>query len=283
MRPNQTRTMRFWKTPHIAATTDYLNRSLSYHKAERTRKRRAEAIAETQAQQQPATAALPVTERQPQQHKRNATMGQINDTKAVYVKVSNGKFCVKCDQADANYFIDDKDGKRSYYNATNGFTGTIHNITIDAGKFGKQYTFHIIDEKGAEYKIVMRYGASMAEGLLNSLASVAHTLKEIPWLKFSASAKTKGDRTYTSIYLSNGGSESFRWKHDLKDIPPVVIEQRRSGEFRNDEARLEFFDNLLENDIRPALKPLTVSGAKLGVEGEKPHTALPDDDEDIPF
>jgi hypothetical protein len=245
MRPSQTRTVRFWKTPHIAATTDYLNRSFSYHKAERTRKRHAEANAtETNAHQQPApkTAALPVTERQPQiiPQKRNATMGQINDTKAIYVKVSNGKFCVKCDQADANYYIDDKDGKRSYYNATNGFTGTIHNITIDNGKFGKQYTFHIIDEKGGEYKMVMRYGANMAEGLLNSLAKVAETLKEIPWLKFSASAKTKGDRTYTSIYLSNGGSESFRWKYELKDIPQVVMEQRRSGEFRNDEARLEF-------------------------------------------
>jgi hypothetical protein len=201
----------------------------------------------------------------------------------VYVKVSNGKFCVKCEQADANYSIDDKDGKRSYYHATNGFTGTIYNITIDNGKFGKQYTFHIIDEKGEEYKLVMRYGSKIAEGLLNSLATVAETLKEIPWLKFSASIKTKGDITYQSIYIAKGVGESYRWKHDLKNIPQVVIEQRRSGEFRNDEARLEFFDNLLENEIRPALKPITASGAKLGLEGEKPHTALVDDDEDIPF
>ncbi len=210
-------------------------------------------------------------------------MGQINDTKAIYVKVSNGRFCVKSDEASANYSIEDKDGKRSFYHATNGFTGTIYNITIDNGKFGKQYTFHIIDEKGDEYKLVMRYGSSVAEGLLNSLANVAQTLKEIPWLKFSASVKSKGDRTYQSIYIAKSAGESFRWKYDLKDIPQVVIEQRRSGEFRNDEARLEFFDNLLENEIRPALKPLSVSGAKLGLEGEKPHTSVVGDDEDIPF
>jgi hypothetical protein len=209
------------------------------------------------------------------------TMAQFQNIHATYVKVANGLFLTKCPQEKSNYeAVHQLTGQKYYYFGTNGFTGTIHDITIEDSEYGRQYTFHIIDENGEPFKMVLKYGSGLAQGFLNTLAAVAAENKSIGWLKMTASVKRKDDKSYTSIWIQKSSRESYRWKYSLEEIPPVVkTKNKRTGkEEVDDEERLEFFDKVLDEEIRPALKSLPSAEATLGLGEPAPLGETDEDD-----
>lgn len=213
-------------------------------------------------------------------------MAQFQNIHATYVKVANGLFLTKCAHDKSNYeAVNPTTGQKHFYYGTNGFQGTIHDITIEDSEYGRQYLFHIIDENGEPFKMVMKYGSGVAQGFLNTLAAIAEETKTIGFLRMTASVKRKDDKSYTSIWIAKNSRESYKWKHGLEELPPVnKTKNKRTGkEEIDDEKRLEFFDNLLEEHIRPALKSIGKAEAALGLNEDAPEMSHVDDGEDIPF
>ena len=212
-------------------------------------------------------------------------MAQFQNIHATYVKVMNGLFLTKTTPEKSNYEYTNKHtGQKQYFYGTNGFQGTIHDITIEDSDFGKNYIFHIIDENGEPFKMVMMYGSGVAQGFLNALAAVAEEHGKIGFLKMTASVKVKDDKSYTSIWIAKNGRESYKWKYPIEELPIVKKTVKRSGKVEvDDEDRLAKFDEILEKEILPALKPIGKAEAALGLNEDAPEMSHVDDGEDIPF
>ena len=221
-------------------------------------------------------------------------MGQFNKPNATYLTVSEGKFISACEKGKHNIERTADDGTTKYGFATNAFESMLTNITIEPGQYGKQFIFHWADDDGTTYKMPMKYGSNLANSFLNSLAGVVAKHGKMVSLRLTASAKVHNGKTYTNIFINDRTNENIKWKYDWKtDIPAITrTVNKRGDEIVDDEARLEFFDKVLENEILPALRKVSPAEAKLGLADGQAHTPAPvntpvnapaNDDDDIPF
>ena len=183
-------------------------------------------------------------------------MGLQQNTSATFVSVSEGQFIIPVEKGKHNNEKKDKDtGVVKYGLAANGFSGVLTNITIEDSRFGKQYHFHWQDEDtGEEYKMPMKIGSNLAYSFLNALAGAA-AKGRIGLLKLYAKARPFNQKIYTNIFVSDTDGR-INWKYDWKkDIPAIEQTTNHRGETINDDkARYEFFAQVLQNEIVPALR-----------------------------
>lgn len=148
-----------------------------------------------------------------------------------------------------------------YWEKLTGFLTKIEVRTTEfQNKKRKQYQLTINDGGPDDYMLQFPYKSRIASTFLNPLRNIDFTkqITFIPW------KNTKKDPPVTSLYLNQDG-ESVKWaftKDEPGEMPPME-EITVDGEKKWDSTKqLNFFDWLLETEIRPVMEKANKSRVK---------------------
>jgi hypothetical protein len=225
-------------------------------------------------------------------------MGFGETTQKTYVTILDGKLAVRSDQANPKAVKrTTKAGKDVYELLYPSFTGRLKDVYFkDREHENKKWEelhlliFDDIDHVLIQIPFPSRYSNSFLRAIKNADLQKPMTLN--PWYK------VVGDKTKAAIYINQDG-DPVEWYYgatpETANGLPALVPYSVPGDSEikySDVERNKFIKNMVENELRPALKTLWNNRPPVTAAANAAHIEPPDDIEpgsitepvdDLPF
>jgi hypothetical protein len=193
-------------------------------------------------------------------------MATVDFNSAVYYTISDGKICRQFREAqEGTKERVNKTGRIVHEKFYRGLSGRIVDIATKDGDYGKSWLVTLQDDTGTREILQFQYSSGYANGFLRALPNVDLSKP----VTISPKMTIEGDKKKTTIFINQGG-QAIKWYY-TKDTPhdiPQLQQQKVKGKMVwDDSEQMEFLENMVNTEILPKLKGVTVS----------------DDEEDAPF
>jgi hypothetical protein len=152
--------------------------------------------------------------------------------------------------------------------------GHITDIQTRTSEYGKTWNV-TIDDGDESYILQMDYSGGYSSAFLKALPNVDFSQP----VKLSPKMTIEGDKKKTTLFVNQGGTAC---KHAFtKDNPnglPQMVQVKVKGVMTwDDSAMMEFFEQMVTNDILPKIKGPKAVPVPVDAHGETDH------DDDLPF
>lgn len=189
----------------------------------------------------------------------NALMTDTKGGSNTYLSIINGKLAQKVKEGTPGAKArENKNGETVHELLFTGIKGKISNISLTEEKFG--YELHItIINGGQKYVIQIPASGGYAFGFLSRVPNIDY-LKEAELRPF---AIKEGDKTknFFVVYQDGKKVEPFFTKDAPNGLPALELKKVRGKDAWDDTARIEFFTELLYNEVVPKLAEMYGQGA----------------------
>lgn len=154
-------------------------------------------------------------------------------------------------------------------------TAHIKNIQSKDAPFGKVWEVTMVDEEGEEYIISWPYSSRYTNNFFRALPNVDLSLP-IKFAAWSMKDKKDASKTVIGLSLSQGGNKvPFMWDKDNPgELPEMVKKKVKGKEMWDDSDQLQFFEDMLKNEIIPQLNG-NIKAVAAEVEEEESADDLP--------
>ena len=205
-----------------------------------------------------------------------------NSTNATFYSISNGKICRQFTSPDdETKERTNMNGKVVHEKFYDFIDGQIVDITTKESDYGKSWIVTLIDE-GGSYQLQMPYSSGYASAFLKTLPNVdlSKPVKLIPKLEIV------NDKKKTTLFVTQGGSpvKWFYTKEHPNDMPTLVKKRVKGKDVWDDSDMMEFLDEMVENEIKPKLRPAQVyakpAPVRAGTSASKDEV---ENDDGLPF
>lgn len=153
-----------------------------------------------------------------------------------------------------------KNGKVVHEEVFTSITAMIQNIQSKDTTFGKVWEIELADN-GETYVLSFNYSSRYTNNFFRALPNIDLTqpVKIAPW---SMADRKDASKTVIGLSISQSGQKvPFKWDKDNPGNLPEMEQIKRKGKLEWDDSKqLDFFENMLRNDILPQLKgsPVTI-------------------------
>lgn len=186
-----------------------------------------------------------------------------NNSQGIFLEISNGKICKKVSApTKSSVQRTNKNGKvvnEEFYDHVEGQITDIK--TREHEEYGKSWVVTLVD--GDEtYKLQMKYSSGYSSAFLKCLPNVnlADPIRIIPKMT------VEGEKKKTSLFVIQHGKPltHFYTKDNPNGLPPMKKVKVKGKETWDDTDMMEFFENMVKNDIVPNLNHDTVPAGAVG-------------------
>jgi hypothetical protein len=133
--------------------------------------------------------------------------------------------------------------------------GLITDIQTKDSDYGKSWLV-TIEDNGEKYILQMDYSSGYSSSFLKALPNVDISAK----VKLSPKMTIEGDKKKTTLFINQHGTAAkhFYTKDNPNGLPQMVQKKVKGKMQWDDSEMMEFFENMVKNEILPKLKGVEV-------------------------
>jgi hypothetical protein len=133
--------------------------------------------------------------------------------------------------------------------------GVITDIQTKDSDYGKSWLV-TIEDNGEKYILQMDYSSGYSSSFLKALPNVDISAK----VKLSPKMTIEGDKKKTTLFINQHGTATkhFYTKDNPNGLPQMVQKKVKGKMQWDDSEMMEFFENMVKNEILPKLKGVAV-------------------------
>lgn len=211
-------------------------------------------------------------------------MGLEKRNKGVrYVSIVGGEFRENLKEATPTSITRvNKNGKTVIEEPYPSLSGYLADIEVtDHKDYGKQWKITISDD-GDLFVFNTSYAGNIAKSFLKMLPNfdLSNPIKLLPSMKKDDNGK---DKTSLFIYQNGGLVPYAHTKANPNGMPDRVLLKVQGADVWDYTAQIEFFQNIVENTIKPTLKGEVFKNTKESEDDEDVVVDTEAGDEDAPF
>lgn len=185
-------------------------------------------------------------------------MGAVKQSNAVYLTITDGKIVRRFSQPTAESVTrTNKENKVVHEEIYKGWKGRIVDIDFKDHKDYGRFVNVTIDDGNELAILQMKQGSGYATAFLKTLPNVDLSAEVL----ISPSMKMEGEKKKTSLFI-NQHSKALKWAY-TKEEPnglPELKQIKVKGKITWDDSDIvEFLENMVKEDILPALKSQTIA------------------------
>jgi hypothetical protein len=183
-----------------------------------------------------------------------------NNNNAIFLNIADGKIIRRFqnptkDSRERTLQKGPNAGKVVHEEVYSFVEGLITDIQTKDSEYGKSWLV-TIEDNGEKYILQMDYSSGYSSSFLKALPNVDISAK----VKLSPKMTIEGDKKKTTLFINQHGqaAKHFYTKDNPNGLPQMVQKKVKGKMQWDDSEMMEFFENMVKNEILPKLKGVEV-------------------------